>query len=180
MKQISAITSAVIFWAVGLLLLADHLSAQPKHTKIHNPDGWKIPAYSSLHNNLVKKKVTKEMIDDVSVHVILYELQELPIAQRVGKNPLLLAIPNQENEYLYREIEVAAKSARVYSANGKIFAIYFDSLHYFYDPVSKEGGFGPHIQVIYEDRNGDGRFELIHLGAPETYELHLPSWARSQ
>jgi len=151
-------------------------SGQQQHLQLSNPEGWSMPGLRAVSKGGIKPKVERTRIGNQDVTVSMYATDAAPIDDRLQRLPFLWPIRQQENAFLFQDVAVAASAVWVYETAGRRFAYIVQGSRYVYDPKSKAGGFAESIRLVFEDRNGDGRCELMHQGMASDYVPALPTW----
>jgi hypothetical protein len=165
-----------LLW-ITILACSSAAHGQEPHVQLSKPDGWPIPALKLISSGAVRPKVQKTLSDDgVRVHV--FNVIDRRQQERSATLPFLWPVKGQQNHFVYEEVTLAASTVTVYEFKGRRFAYVVEGSRFVYDPRSKSGGFAGELRVLYEDRNGDEKFELVHEEFPRDYFPTIPEWVK--
>lgn len=146
--------------------------------ELSNPVGWAVPGLKAISRGRISPTIQKSRISDHDVIVSMYVTEAAKLDDRLARLPFLLAIKERQNAFLFQEIDLAVSRVWVYECSGRRFAYIVVGARYVYDKGSKTGGFADEIRLVFEDRNGDGKYELMLQGSAAAYAPPLPNWAQ--
>src|SRR5689334_20424718 len=95
-----------------LVLTSPQMLAQ--RIDLYRVEGWRIPGVRVIANGSVKPKTVTKIIGIQEIKILAYKVDSAPAANRIERLPFLVPIRDQQNGFVFREIDIAASTIWAY------------------------------------------------------------------
>jgi hypothetical protein len=137
--------------------------------ELHNSDGWTIPGLQAISKEAINPTIANERVAGCNVTVSKYDLTKANLKNCLGRLPIIIPLPESMNAFAYKEFNFAAYRITIYEYEGWKYGIIIIASIYKEDPSTKTGGFVTENKLVFEDRNKDGKYEVMIQGYNANY-----------